>query len=169
MVITGQCGRDLLQQIQIGTHSAFCSSGTLPITANTTAQMLACVFTSLLPRAVILWANFPWALRCAGSELHGGAWPPFITACSSSFTIVIGFFVMLCPLAAVAHKFPRLWDIEGILILIFPRVNNLILWTTILAHMLTLADIRHTIGSYSPIVDITAYGMFFLPLVGDFM
>ena len=45
VVSTGQCGRDLVQQIQIGTHSAFCTSGVLPITANTMAQTLACVLT----------------------------------------------------------------------------------------------------------------------------
>ena len=39
--MTGQCGRDLVQQIQIGTHSAFCIPGALPSTANTTAHTLA--------------------------------------------------------------------------------------------------------------------------------
>ena len=43
--MTGQCGRGILQQIQISTHSAFCSSSALPIRVNTTAQMLACVLT----------------------------------------------------------------------------------------------------------------------------
>ena len=30
--MTGQCGRASLQQIQISTHSAFCTSSALPIT-----------------------------------------------------------------------------------------------------------------------------------------
>ena len=37
------------------------------------------------PEPVILWGQLPWAPRCVGSELRGGAWPPFITACSSSY------------------------------------------------------------------------------------
>ena len=39
--MTAQCGRDLVQQIQMSTHSAFCTSGALPITANNTAKTLA--------------------------------------------------------------------------------------------------------------------------------
>ena len=37
----------LITTIQIGTHSAFCASSALPITANTMAQTFACF--SLLP------------------------------------------------------------------------------------------------------------------------
>ena len=67
----------LLQQIQIATLSAFCTSRALPITANTTAQTLACVLT--FAPSPCFEANF-----CGLCGARGGAWPPFITACSSS-------------------------------------------------------------------------------------
>ena len=82
--MTGQCGRGLLQQIQIGTHSAFCASSALPITANTTAQTLACVLT-FAPSPATFGANFGGLCGARGPSHVGGAWPPFITACSSSF------------------------------------------------------------------------------------
>ena len=37
------------------------------------------------PEPIIFWAQLPWALRCMGSASCRGAWPPFITACSSSY------------------------------------------------------------------------------------
>ena len=37
------------------------------------------------PEPVLLSGKLLWALRCGGSESHRGAWPPFITACNSSF------------------------------------------------------------------------------------
>ena len=72
--MTGKCGRDLVQQIQIGTHSAFCTSGTLPIAANTTAQTLACVLT-FAPSASSFGANFRGLCDARGPSRTGGLGP----------------------------------------------------------------------------------------------
>ena len=79
----GQSGHDLVQQIQIGTHSAFCTSSALPITANTTAQTLACVLT-FAPSTSSFGANFRGLCSAQGPSRMGGLGPLFITACSSS-------------------------------------------------------------------------------------
>ena len=51
--------------------------------------------SSLLPQARHPLGKLPCALRCAGSESCGaGAWPPFITACSSSLNLISSF--LLC-------------------------------------------------------------------------
>ena len=57
--MTGQCVNGLLNQIQIGTYSAFCTSSALPITVNTMAQTLAYVLT------------FALSLSSFGANSHG--------------------------------------------------------------------------------------------------
>ena len=74
VVTSGQCGCDLVQQIQIGTHSAFCTSGALPITANTTAQTLAYVL-SFAASPSSFGANF-CGLCSAGVRVTRGGQAP---------------------------------------------------------------------------------------------
>ena len=76
--MTGQYGRDLVQQIQIGTHSAFCTSGALPITANTMAQTLACVLPFASSQASF-GTNFRGLCVAQGPSRMGGDLAPVHT------------------------------------------------------------------------------------------
>ena len=90
VIMIGQSGRDIVQQIQIGTHSAFCTSSELPITVNTTAQTLAYVLT-FAPSSSSFGANFSGLCSARGPNCAGGAWPLFITAFSSSSDCVFAW------------------------------------------------------------------------------
>ena len=72
--MTGQCGRGLLNKSKIGTHSAFCTSNAPPITANTVAQTLACVFT-FAPSPVSFGANFGGLCGARGPSRAEGLGP----------------------------------------------------------------------------------------------
>ena len=68
------CGRGLLQEIQLATHSAFCTSGAFPITANTTAQTMACVLTFALSPSSF-GANLCGLCGARGPSCAGGLAP----------------------------------------------------------------------------------------------
>ena len=74
-------------------HTAFCTSGALPITVNTTAQTLACV---------LIFAPSPpsFGPTSMGSAVRGvrvvqGAWPPFIPAFSSSLFMYLLIYTFI--------------------------------------------------------------------------
>ena len=60
------------------------------------------------------------------------------------FLLLLLFFVIFCPSAAVTHKFPCLWDNKGILVLILITVK----WRHVLLVLITLAHYIHVTDDY---------------------